>query len=620
VFYTSSGRASVKKLLNLTCASIAIAIFTHSATLPAAAQSYERGERSFKKQKYVRKQKPQAAQPVKLAANGPLTMTISLNQQRMFVYDANGLVTETQVSTGTTGHETPKGIYSILEKKRDHASNIYAGAPMPHMQRLLMTGIAMHGGVVPGYPASHGCVRLPFDFARRFFELTDVNQRVIIAPDVHSPVEVEHASLFSALPSSASLTVPGDRADGAGATAVKVAEAVLGVGSAHAATEPPGRTLESAAEARRDERVRLAAAIDEAIARGKAAEEGVKSAGKAVSDARDAAKKVRVEAGKLAREASKAKSALQSQDRTLKKIAQRLEKESGKLRADKLEELRAAQATEQARIAPATEEAERAAAAAQAAQDAIKAADEAVTKAQSDLKASKDEIKAAAAAEKSAKADVARFDRLEQFRDLPVSVFISTATGTVAVRQGFERVLEMPVTIENPEQPLDTFLFTAVDWKDASRTGLRWTALEVNENSTGIPGLDEDSGSRKKKNKVKAEAKRPEMTEAAKAQSTLDRIKIPQEAAARLAELVKPGSTMIVSSYNVSKSETRYAGTDFIVQMPEVVAKITKPTPPKKPVEVVEESSGGCFFFCSSYSNDKPSKKRQKMGGKSSVW
>lgn len=620
MFYTSSGHAGVKKLLHLTCASLALFVFTHATVLPAAAQ--ERSERSFKKQKYERKQKSQAAQPVALEAKGPLTMFISLNQQRMFVYDANGLLTQTQVSTGTTGHETPKGIYSILEKNRDHASNIYAGAPMPHMQRLLMTGIAMHGGVVPGYPASHGCVRLPFDFARRFFEATSLNQRVVIAPDVHAPVAIEHPFLFSALPSTADASAPGDRAEGAGAKAVRVAEAVIGVTSALAATEPAGRTLESAAEARRDERARLVASVDEAQNRAKAAGEAEKAAGKALSEARDAAKKARAEAGKAAREASKAKSELQSQERTLKKIVQRLEKEQGKLRADKLEDLRNQEAAERARIAPATAEAEQAAEVAKAADDSAKAAEAAFAKVQDDLKAAKDEIKAAAAAEKSAKSDVARFDRLEQYRDLPVSVFISSATGTIAVRQGFERVLEVPVTIENPELPIDTFLITATGWKDDSRTDLHWTAAEVDENSANVASYDnEDTGSRKRKNKVKPEIRQPEQTDATKVQHTLDRIKIPQEAAIRLAELVKPGSTMIVSSYNVSKSETKYAGTDFIVQMPEVVAKITKPTPRPRPVEVVEESGGGCFFFCSSYSNDKPAKKKQRAnGGKSSVW
>lgn len=609
MFHTSFGRAGAQRLCHVACASLALAVFTHAATLPADAQSERRA------------QKARTAQPAKpLVVNGPLTALVSLNQQRMYVYDANGLVTQTPISSGRAGHETPKGIYSILEKKVFHESNIYLGAKMPHMQRLTMTGIALHGGVIPGYPASGGCVRLPFDFARRFFDLTDINQRVVIAPDVNTPVAFEHETLFSALPSATS--VPGNRAELPGETAIRigtdVAEAVLGVSSAHAATEPPGRTLESAAEARKAERERLVTAADAAARRSAAAVDTEKAAGKAVAEARDAAKAARVQAGKLDRAAGKAAAALKSQDRKLRALTQRLAK--GKMRADKLEELRSAEAAERARLAPLTAEAEQAKSAADAAAAAIKTADEAVATAQDTLKAAKADIKSAAGGERAAKLAVARFDRLEQNRSLPVSVFISAATSTISVRQGFERVLEMPVTIANPEQELDTVLFTALDWKDETRTALRWTATEVNEHTTRVARLD-DTGTRNKKRRA-ADVRTPDETSAAKAQRTLDRITIPKEAAEQLAEVVKPGSTLIVSSYDVSKSETRYAGTDFIVQMPEVVAKITKPTPRPRPVEMVEESGGGCFFFCPSYSSNKqPAKerKRQRTSGSKSA-
>ncbi|HEX2840185.1 L,D-transpeptidase family protein [Hyphomicrobium sp.] len=598
-------------LLRLGCASLALAIFTQFTAGSAEAQVERRSP-----------QKPRvASEPVKpIATQGPLMSLVSLNQQRMYVYDANGLVVQTRVSSGRTGHETPKGIYSILEKKIDHTSNIYLDAKMPHMQRLTMTGIALHGGVIPGYPASGGCVRLPYDFARRFFGMTDINQRVVIAPDVNAPVAFEHSLLFSALPSVTSKTgALRDHAD-AGSRAVKVgvdvAEAVLGVTSAHAATEPAGRTLESAADARRAERQTLVDGIAKAGDRRTAAAEGERSALKALGDARTAAKEARNAAAKAAREASKAKGELHSQERKIKSIVARIPKNESKIRADKLEELRTQEAEERARIAPATEAAERAAAAAKTAANDAKAAEAAITSAQNALKAAKAEIKEAANAEASAKKAVAAFDRREENRALPVSVFVSSQTGMVQVRQGFELVVEAQATIENPEVPLDTFIFSAVDWKDGTKTALRWTATEVNEYSTGLPAYNEDTGSRKKKAPEQPIAM-PAPTDAAKATRTLDRIKLSPDVSAKLAEVVKPGSTLIVSSYDVSKSETKYAGTDFIVQMPEVVAKITKPTP--RPVEVVNESSGGCFFFCSSYSNSQTKKKRVG-GGKSTVW
>nr|HML42644.1 L,D-transpeptidase family protein [Hyphomicrobium zavarzinii] len=258
----------------IACASVALALFTQVAVVPAEAQTSERRARQSTRAP-VEQAKP-------LQADGPLLMLVSLNQQRMFVYDKSGFVVQTRVSTGRPGHETPVGIYSILEKKVDHTSNIYLDAKMPHMQRLTMTGIALHGGVIPGYAASGGCVRLPFDFARKFFNLTDLNQRVVIAPDVQSPVQFEHPFLFTALPSVGAEKPIGDKAETTGEKAVKmgvdVAETLLGVSSAHAATEPAGRTLEGAAEARRAARQGLVDAVTKAGERRTAATAGEKSA------------------------------------------------------------------------------------------------------------------------------------------------------------------------------------------------------------------------------------------------------------------------------------------------------------------------------------------------------
>lgn len=555
-------------------------------------------------------------------------MQVSLNDQRMYVYDANGLVTQTRISSGRPGFETPKGIYSILEKKVDHTSNIYLDAKMPHMQRLTMTGIALHGGVIPGYPASGGCVRLPFDFARRFFNMTDINQRVVIAPDVQAPITFTHPLLFAALPSAQHASLNRDRAEGTGTTAIKigtdVAETLLGVSSAHAATDPAGRTIESAAEARRAERQGLADAVTKAGERRTAAAESEKAAGRAIAEARTAAKSARSAANAAARTASKAKGALQSQERALKKIVSRIPKNASKVRADRLEALRAQEAEVRAKISTLTEEAERTAAAAKTAAEEAKVADAAVSEAQAALKAAKAEIKAAAVAETEAKKAVATFDRQEQNRALPVSVFVSSHTGKVSVRQGFELVAEAQATINNPDVPLDTFVFTAVGWKDDSKTELVWSATEVNEHSTRMSSF-EDEGSSRKKRKTAEPAKLPPPTETDRAQRTLDRITLPKTVSERIAEVVKPGSTLIVSSYDVARSETKYAGTDFIVQMPEVVAKITKPTP--RPVQVVEDDDDGFFFFGpSSYSSTKyrdrerDRRKRRTGGSKSFFW
>jgi hypothetical protein len=101
------------------------------------------------------------------------------------------------VSSGQKGRETPAGIFSVIQKEAEHYSNLYDDAYMPHMQRITWSGIALHGGPLPGYPASHGCVRMPYDFAERLFEMTKLGMRVIIAPSDVAPAEIAHPALFT---------------------------------------------------------------------------------------------------------------------------------------------------------------------------------------------------------------------------------------------------------------------------------------------------------------------------------------------------------------------------------------------------------------------------------------
>ena len=117
----------------------------------------------------------------------PLLAIVSLSDQRVTIYDAEGKMLQSPVSTGSTGYETPAGIYSVVQKKEVHQSNVYEDGNMPFMQRITWTGIALHAGVLPGHPASHGCVRLPIAFAQRLFDLTDIGLRVIVVRDDIAP-------------------------------------------------------------------------------------------------------------------------------------------------------------------------------------------------------------------------------------------------------------------------------------------------------------------------------------------------------------------------------------------------------------------------------------------------
>ena len=137
--------------------------------------------------------KREAEQPKKI--EGQLQIVISIPQQRLTLY-ANGQKIETApVSTGQSGHPTPKGIFNIIQKSRFHHSNIYSGAPMPFMQRITWSGIALHAGHLPGYPASHGCIRLPHSFAQHLFGVTKLGVRVVVASEDVAPQDIQHPTL-----------------------------------------------------------------------------------------------------------------------------------------------------------------------------------------------------------------------------------------------------------------------------------------------------------------------------------------------------------------------------------------------------------------------------------------
>lgn len=121
------------------------------------------------------------------APEGPVIVIVSLVKQRAYVYRNGVLIGISTASTGTPGHETPTGIFTILQKKVDHRSNLYNDAPMPFMQRLTWTGIAIHAGNLPGYPASHGCIRLPLDFAEKLYGVTQIGLTVIITQTAEVP-------------------------------------------------------------------------------------------------------------------------------------------------------------------------------------------------------------------------------------------------------------------------------------------------------------------------------------------------------------------------------------------------------------------------------------------------
>lgn len=133
-----------------------------------------------------------------IAPTGPVTVIISTKTQRAYTYRNGVPIGVSSVSTGKKGHETPTGVFTILQKDVDHRSNIYNNAPMPYMQRLTWDGIAMHAGNLPGYPASHGCIRLPHEFAKQLFSITELGLTVVITNDALAPEVVPSPAILAA--------------------------------------------------------------------------------------------------------------------------------------------------------------------------------------------------------------------------------------------------------------------------------------------------------------------------------------------------------------------------------------------------------------------------------------
>jgi hypothetical protein len=166
--------------------------------------------------------------PAEKVPPGQLLVVVSIARQNVSLYADGKLVRQSPVSTGTRSHPTPMGVFSVIQKNRHHVSNLYF-AKMPYMQRLTWSGTALHEGPLPGYPASHGCVRLPREFASMLWGATRIGARVIVTRDDATPSEIAHAALFA------------PRAgEPMAAARVKTADATGSIGSDAAGTQTVG--------------------------------------------------------------------------------------------------------------------------------------------------------------------------------------------------------------------------------------------------------------------------------------------------------------------------------------------------------------------------------------------
>ncbi len=174
---------------------------TASASPAAAAYWFGGWYGGHKHRSAHKSHEPKAAdragkEPAIEIPKGPQQIFISINQQKLYFYSNGVHIADTSIATGVAAHPTPHGVFSIIQKQIFHRSNIYSNAPMPYMQRITWSGVAMHEGPNIGHPASHGCIRMPHDFAVRLYRLTKLNTRVIIARAELKPTEFADPHLF----------------------------------------------------------------------------------------------------------------------------------------------------------------------------------------------------------------------------------------------------------------------------------------------------------------------------------------------------------------------------------------------------------------------------------------
>jgi hypothetical protein len=441
------------------------------------------------------------------AAGKPLLAIVSLSDQRISIYDAAGKVLEAPVSTGSAGYETPAGIFSVVQKKEMHSSNLYQDGEMPFMQRITWTGIALHAGVLPGRPASHGCIRLPMGFAQHLFGITDLGMRVLIVRDDMAPSEIAHPLLFRSNPtvielaSNAAQPSPG-KAARFGASAP---DRGLAPSSArHLEMLQSIAAARTAEVEKTNERLRAARA----------------ATGRATSAEAAATRLVRVGEANLA----KAESALQDIERRIEASTTPQARERGEATKAKVA-ARRDELQVQLQAARLAAEAKR--------DDALRAQEDA---------------QAAAAASEGAAAAAEQATR----QTLPVSVFVSRKTQRLYVRKGNYPIYEGPVTIGEAEMPIGTFIFTALEPLGTSGD-MRWNVVAMYRTPLTIEPT------------AKTRDAQTARTDAVAAKSALDRIGFTREALEFISGVVWPGSSLIISDEGPSREMGK--DTDFVVVM-----------------------------------------------------
>jgi hypothetical protein len=368
---------------------------------------------------------------------GPLQIFISINQQKLHLYSDGVHVADTSIATGVTSLPTPLGVFSVIQKQVFHRSNIYSNAPMPYMQRITWSGVAMHEGESIGHRASHGCIRMPHDFAVRLYRLTKLNTRVIIANSELKPTEFADPHLFEHKEKPPEVAV---------APVVNAIEPIV------------AKPAELAVQANT-----LTPPVQSDVVTPQAAAPVIKPDQKPGGDAPGA------DAG------------------------------------------------------------------------------------------------ASGAAAPPPPATPTELAKVAAAKKMPISIFVSRKRQRLYIRQDFEPLFDVPVTIAQPEAPLGTHVFTALEFTGPERTSLRWNVVSLpGEPRKLVRHVEErrDRYGRVRRREIEEE-RASDMPPPQSPAQVLARIEIPPELGEAISQMIVPGAALIVSDQGLGDETGE--GTDFVV-------------------------------------------------------
>jgi L,D-transpeptidase catalytic domain len=452
-----------------------------------------------------------AKEPFGEVPKGPVQIFVSISQQKLYVYSDGNLVADSLVATGVPSLPTPTGVFSVIQKQVFHRSNIYSNAPMPFMQRITWSGVAMHEGENIGHPASHGCIRMPHEFAARLYNFTALGARVIVARNELKPAEFADSRLFvhkdipvgpaaaAAAPTKTAQSVDASKATDAGAPL-----------AASAAVVPPSNP--AGVDKQADANNGLAAAAADPV--------GAPAAQSTITSEP-------VSADAAASQAPEAE-ATTTFDPTPSAFSPPSPLEPAKP---------VVAAPSQANLLRGSE----------SAPAATDAGPEQVTPVPPPKPAALVEASAASHA--------------------PIAIFISRRTKKIYVRQHFAPLFDAPITIENPEKPFGTHVFTAMGYLTDGST-FRWNVVSFPGETLKAVRAVARGGQYEKhaeRNRRQEDGERA-VVDSQPSQTpgeALARIEIPQDVIDQISAMMVPGSSLVVSDEGLGPETGE--GTDFIV-------------------------------------------------------